>query len=105
VKRVRTAYLKAWRASHKERCAALEKVWYIANKERRAVAQRAHDMAARPERFRKAYDPNCRPFPATLDLETGEWVRCEPTLLRAPDTSLAARVAAAIIVIEERRAA
>jgi hypothetical protein len=70
----------------------------------RTAAYRPRRMALRPELYRKAYDPNCRPFPATLDLASGEWVRCERTLLSAPGSSLAARVAAALIVIEERLA-
>ena len=73
------------------------------NKERRD-RRRALDMARHPERFRKAYDPNCRPFPATYDPDVGEWVRCERTLLRASDASLAAHAAAALIVIDERLA-
>jgi hypothetical protein len=96
----REAADKAWREANKERRAATDKAWYEANADR----VRARNMIKHPEQYRKAYDPNCRPFPATLDLVSGCWVRCEQTLLRAPDTSLAAHVAAALIIIEERLA-
>jgi hypothetical protein len=91
--------VKAWQAANHEKVLGYKQAWNVANKNHK----RAWDMTNHPERFRKAYDPLCRPFPARLI--DGEWIRCERTLLRAPDTSLAVRVAAAIIIIEERLAA
>jgi hypothetical protein len=95
-RRWREANLEKAREANRERV----RKWREANPEKK----RAYDMAKHPERYRKAYDPNVRPFPACLDLASGQWVRCEQTLLRAPDTSLAARVTAAIIIIEDRLA-
>jgi hypothetical protein len=106
-------YHRRWRAAHPEasREANRESMrkWREANPEanRESMRKRAADpayRAAHPERYRKDRDPNTAYGPATLDLETGQWVRFNgPIAIRkAPDTSLAARVAAAIIVIESR---
>jgi hypothetical protein len=72
--------------------------YYAAN----ADTIRAQNMVKHPEWFRKAYDPLCRPFPATLDPVTGEWVRVKKTTIPAPDTSPEAHLAAALLIIEER---
>jgi hypothetical protein len=74
---------------------------YHASPEVRA-RDRALDMARRPERFRKAYDPNCRPFPARYDPSLGQWVRCKQITIPAPDKSPATHLATALIVIDER---
>jgi hypothetical protein len=101
---------KAYKDANKERDAATYKAYYAANADRmkayriaNADRMRAWQMANHPERYRKAYDPNCRPFPARYTPGEG-WVRCEQTTLPAPDKSLAARLAAAIIIIEDRLA-
>jgi hypothetical protein len=94
------ATCKAWAQANHEKVLGYKQVWNDANKE----WKRAWALANHPEWFRKAYDPNCRPFPATLDLVSGLWFRCERTFLPAPDKSLAAHLAAAIIVIDERLA-
>jgi hypothetical protein len=114
---------KAWREANKEKVADGKKEWAAANPDKRLEScakyrethqadilayhngrGRALDRANRPQNYRKAYDPLCRPFPATYDPDVGEWVRCERTLLRAPDTSPEAHLAAALIVIDERLA-
>jgi hypothetical protein len=111
----RKAYAKAWNEANKERRADNDKAYVAAHRDERRAYEaayyekhkdeiRANNMVNRPWMFRKAYDPNCRPFPATYDPVVGGWVRCERTLLPAPDTSLAVRVAAAITMIEEELA-
>jgi hypothetical protein len=95
---------RALYAANKERKNAASRAWYAANKEHANTVQRARDLVKRPDRYRKAYDPNCRPFPATYDPVVGEWVRCKQTTIPASDTSPEAHLAAALIVIDERLA-
>jgi hypothetical protein len=71
--------------------------------DRKATTGRVRNMVARPEQYRKAYDPN-HPYGPKRLLD-GEWVRLAPsecTFLPAPDKSPAAHLAAALIVIDER---
>jgi hypothetical protein len=116
----KAAVNKAWRATNKEKVATGKKGWAQANKERKAASNkawaqtnpakvsasnRAWNLANRPEQYHKAYDPN-NPY-GPKQLLDGEWVRLERsacTFLPAPDTSLAAHLAAALIVIDERLA-
>jgi hypothetical protein len=101
--------MRKWREANPGANRESMRKWREANPEanRESMRKRAADpayRAAHPERYRKDRDPNTAYGPATLDLETGQWVRFNgPIAIRkAPDTSLAARVAAAIIVIESR---
>jgi hypothetical protein len=104
-KEKRAASNKALYGANKERVNAASRAWYAANKEHANAGRRARDLINRPERFRKAYDPN-HPY-GPKQLLDGEWVRLERsecTFLRASDTSPAAHLAAALIVIDERLA-
>jgi hypothetical protein len=78
----KAAWLKAWKEANKARVAACNRAWRAANREKVSAYDRTHgaayyeahkderrayNMSRHPEKYRKAYDPNRRPFPATLD--------------------------------------
>ena len=94
----------AYKAANQVKVAAYNETYHKAYQAANADRIRARKMVLRPQDFRKAYDLNCRPFPATYDPAVGEWVRCKQTFLPAPDKSPEAHLAAALIVIDERLA-